>query len=303
MSWWLWVLVLIVVSLVGLTVHDVTQKRHTILRNFPVVGHLRYLIEKIGPEMRQYVVADNDEELPFSRDQRRFIYASAKKQNVYFGFGTDNDIDRPGYVLLRHAAFPHPNPPEEEADHLPMLKVLGESHNRTHAFQPPSLVNISAMSFGSLSGPAVEAMNRGAKIADCLHNTGEGGISSHHRLGGPLVFQIGTGYFGARNPDGSFSLDRLLQSMDGVDVRAIEIKLSQGAKPGLGGLLPGKKVTTEIAQARGVEVGVSVHSVEDHGKSKRDIEVFGRRLELRWGWKTNYAVRGRHKYALSARLR
>lgn len=264
MAWWLWVLVLIVVFLVGLVIYDVTQRRHTILRNFPVVGHFRYLIEKIGPEMRQYLVADNDEELPFSRDQRRFIYASAKQQNSYFGFGTDNDIDRPGYVLLRHATFPHSPPPEEEADTLPMLKVLGEAHGRAHAFQPPSIVNISAMSFGSLSAPAVEAMNRGAKIANCLHNTGEGGISVHHRRGGPLTLQLGTGYFGARNLDGSFSLDRLLESMDGAEVKAIEIKLSQGAKPGLGGVLPGKKVTREIADARGVEVGVTVHSPSRH---------------------------------------
>lgn len=264
MPWWLWAIVVIVVFLVGLAVHDVTQRRHAILRNFPIVGHLRYLIEKIGPELRQYVVADNDEELPFSRDQRRFIYASAKQENAYFGFGTDNDINVPGYVLLRHAAFPHPSPPEEEADQLPMLKVMGEAHGRTHAFQPPSIVNISAMSFGSLSAPAVEAINRGSEIANCLHNTGEGGISAHHRHGGPVMFQIGTGYFGARNPDGTFSLDRLMESIDGCDVKAIEIKLSQGAKPGLGGVLPGKKVTPEIAEARGVEVGVTVKSPSRH---------------------------------------
>jgi len=264
MQWWLWCLVVIVVFLVGLTIHDITQRRHSILRNFPVVGHLRYLIEKVGPELRQYVVADNDEELPFSRDQRRFIYASAKKQNSYFGFGTDNDIDVPGYVLLRHAAFPHPSPPEEEADQLPMRKVMGEAHNRAHAFQPTSLVNVSAMSFGSLSAPAVEAINRGSQLANCLHNTGEGGISKHHRHGGPIMFQIGTGYFGARNPNGTFSLDQMLQSIDGCDVKAIEIKLSQGAKPGLGGVLPGTKVSQEIAEARGVEIGVTVKSPSRH---------------------------------------
>ncbi|MDW3175985.1 MAG: FMN-binding glutamate synthase family protein [Acidimicrobiia bacterium] len=264
MPWWLWALVVIVVLFVGLAIHDITQKRHAILRNFPVVGHLRYLIEKIGPELRQYVVADNDEELPFSRDQRRFIYASAKQQNAYFGFGTDNDINVPGYVLLRHAAFPHPAPPDDQADQLPMRKVLGEAHGRAHAFQPPSLVNVSAMSFGSLSAPAVEALNRGSKLANCLHNTGEGGISKHHRHGGPIMFQIGTGYFGARNSDGTFSLDRLLESIEGCDVKAIEIKLSQGAKPGLGGVLPGKKVTPEIAEARGVEVGVTVKSPSRH---------------------------------------
>ena len=270
MSWWLWSVVVIFVVLVVIAIYDIVQKKHTILRNFPIVGHFRYLIEKIGPEMRQYVVANNDEELPFSRDSRRFIYASAKKQNAYFGFGTDNDLDQPGYVLFRHSAFPHEAPPEEHRDQLPMLKVLGETHARAEAFQPESAVYISAMSYGSLSAPAVEAMNRGAEIAGCLHNTGEGGISEHHRHGGPLIFQLGTGYFGARNPDGSFSLDRMLASMDGADVRAIEIKLSQGAKPGLGGVLPAKKVTPQIAAARGVEVGVTVKSPSRH-RSFHDV--------------------------------
>lgn len=264
MPWWLWSLVVLLVVVFGIAIHDVFQKKHAILRNFPVVGHLRYLIEKIGPELRQYIVANNDEELPFSRDSRRFIYASAKKQNAYFGFGTDNDLNEPGYVLFRHSAFPHDSPPETEADKLPMTKVLGERHGRTHAFIPESAVFVSAMSFGSLSAPAIESLNRGSAIARNLHNTGEGGISKHHRHGGPLIYQLGTGYFGARNPDGTFSLDRMLESMDGVDVRAIEIKLSQGAKPGLGGVLPGGKVTPEIAEARGVEVGVTVKSPSRH---------------------------------------
>jgi len=272
MPWWLWSLVVLLVLVFGLAIHDVFQTKHTILRNFPVIGHLRYLIEKVGPELRQYVVADNDEELPFSRDSRRFIYASAKKQNAYFGFGTDNDLNEPGYVLFRHAAFPHEPPPEEEADTLVMRKVIGEAHDRAKAFQPKSAVFVSAMSFGSLSAPAIEALNKGSEMADCLHNTGEGGISKHHRHGGPLIFQLGTGYFGARNPDGSFSIDRMLESMDGADVRAIEIKLSQGAKPGLGGVLPGRKVTPEIAEARGVEVGVTVNSPSRH-RSFADVST------------------------------
>jgi len=264
MPWWLWVLIAVVIFLVVVTIHDVTQRRHAILRNFPVIGHLRYLIEKLGPELRQYIVADNDEELPFSRDQRRFVYASAKKQNAYFGFGTDNNLTQPGYVVFRHHAFPHDPPPEDKADLLPMRKVLGERHGRAKAFQPASAVYVSAMSYGSLSAPAVEALNRGSAIADCLHNTGEGGISDHHRHGGPLILQLGTGYFGARNSDGSFSMDKLVESLDTADVRAIELKLSQGAKPGLGGVLPGGKVTPEIAKARGVEVGVTVLSPNRH---------------------------------------
>ncbi len=264
MPWWLWFIVVIVGFLLIVAIHDVFQKKHTILRNFPVIGHLRYLIEKIGPELRQYIVADNDEELPFSRDSRRFIYASAKKQNAYFGFGTDNDLNEPGYVLFRHAAFPHASPPEEKKDLLAMRKVLGEAHGREHAFTPESVVNVSAMSFGSLSAQAIESLNRGSAIAGCMHNTGEGGISKYHRHGGDLILQLGTGYFGARNPDGTFSLDRMLASLDGAPVKAIEIKLSQGAKPGLGGVLPGRKVTPEIAMARGVEVGVTVNSPTRH---------------------------------------
>ena len=260
-SWWLWILVIVGVSLVVVAIYDLTQKKHAILRNFPIVGHLRYLLEGIGPELRQYIVTDNDEERPFSRDQRRWVYATAKNENAYFGFGTDNDLDRAGYPFFHHSAFPIDSDTDEP---VPCAKVLGERHNRPAAFQPASIVSISAMSFGSLSSAAVIALNRGAAMADCLHNTGEGGISIHHRHGGDLVFQLGTGYFGARDQDGGFSIDRMLESMDGAPVKAIEIKLSQGAKPGLGGVLPGNKVTPEIAAARGVEIGVTVRSPARH---------------------------------------
>lgn len=145
-----------------------------------------------------------------------------------------------------------------------MRKVIGESHGREFAFAPESAVYVSAMSFGSLSAPAVESLNRGAALCGALHNTGEGGISKYHRQGGSLIFQLGTGYFGARNIDGSFSMDAMMASMDKAPVKAIELKLSQGAKPGLGGVLPGRKVTPEIAEARGVEVGVTLNSPSSH---------------------------------------
>ncbi len=260
-------LAVIVVVIVGVAVWDLVQTRHAILRNFPVVGHFRYMLEKIGPELRQYIVTDNDEERPFSRDQRSWVYRSSKRKNNYFGFGTDNRLNSPQYPLIRQAAFPHqPGPHEEhhEDDYLPCAKVVGEWRDRPRAFRPQSMVNVSAMSFGSLSSAAVVALNRGANLAGCLHNTGEGGISRYHDHGGELVFQLGTGYFGARASDGSFDLDRLLESIDGQPVRAIEIKLSQGAKPGLGGLLPAQKVTPEIAEARGVPVGVTVASPATH---------------------------------------
>jgi glutamate synthase domain-containing protein 2 len=241
-------------SLAVIAIHDLTQKRHAILRNFPIVGHFRYWLEAIGPELRQYIVTSNDEERPFSRDQRRWVYASSKKENNYFGFGTDNDLERPGYILIRHSAFPlHP---EEDPDHkLPCIRVLGGFRGRKHAFRPSSVVNTSAMSYGSLSPAAVEAINRGVALAGALQNTGEGGISDYHRKGGEIIWQIGTGYFGARDDKGRFSMDHFLASVQSAKVKAIEIKLSQGAKPGLGGVLPAAKITPEISRIRGIPIG------------------------------------------------
>lgn len=265
MSVWLWLVLVLALLVIGVGVYDLTQKRHAILRNFPVVGHLRYILERMGPELRQYIVTDNDEERPFSRDQRRWVYTSAKGENSYFGFGTDNTLTTPGYPIFRHAAFPFVSQDGDgDGDDLGGAKVIGERSGRPGAFRPASVINISAMSFGSLSGPAIEALNKGAAIAGCLHNTGEGGISDHHRHGGELVFQIGTGLFGARDTDGRFDVEAMLASMADTPVRAIEVKLSQGAKPGLGGVLPAPKVTAEIAAARGVPVGVTVHSPSHH---------------------------------------
>ncbi len=265
MLWWILVLALIVVVLVWMVIVDLSQTKHAVRRNYPLIGRLRYLLERIGPELRQYIVTDNDEERPFSRDQRRWVYATAKSENPYFGFGTDAKFDAAQYPLIRHAAFPHTGA-EPEGSAIPCAKVLGEWRSREHAFRPASIVGISAMSFGSLSGAAIEALNRGAQMSGALHNTGEGGISVHHRHGGELVLQIGTGYFGARGPDGRFSLDTLVTSVNSAPVRAIEIKLSQGAKPGLGGVLPAAKVTEEIAAARGVPVGITVASPSSHAE-------------------------------------
>ena len=262
---WTWV---ILGSSIGLLVaYDLTQRSHAILRNFPILGHFRYLLEEIGPEFRQYIVTNNDEERPFSRDQRRWVYASAKQQNNLFGFGTDNDQERASsYLIVKHASFPYHDDVDHDADGwaVPCAKVLGGPRQRARAFRPASIVNTSAMSFGSLSGAAVEAINRGAALAGCLHNTGEGGIAPHHDHGGGLLWQIGTGYFGCRHPDGTFNLEALKERVARHDVRALEIKLSQGAKPGKGGVLPGAKVTPEIAAIRGVPVGQTVHSPAHH---------------------------------------
>ncbi|HED52606.1 MAG TPA: FMN-binding glutamate synthase family protein [Phycisphaerales bacterium] len=260
----------IVLGVLVMVIYDQIQTKHAILKNFPIIGHFRYWLEAVGPELRQYIVTSNDEERPFSRDQRRWVYASAKKQNNYFGFGTDNDLDKsPGYVVIKHNAIPlgDPGPGQigsGELHAVPCAKVLGEARNRPKAFRCESIVNISAMSFGSLSSAAIEALNRGCKIAGSLHNTGEGGISPYHGMGGGLIWQIGTGYFGCRDESGSFSINRLIEQCDRHDVMAIEIKLSQGAKPGIGGVLPGAKVTPEIAAIRGIPVGRDCLSPPSH---------------------------------------
>ncbi|MGF1599333.1 MAG: glutamate synthase-related protein [Acidimicrobiales bacterium] len=261
---WLLVLLGVAVVLVLLAVVDLVQTKHAIRRNYPLIGRLRYLLERLGPELRQYIVTDNDEERPFSRDQRRWIYSTAKAEDQYFGFGTDNKMELAQYPLIRHSPFPYQPTRQDERSEVPVAKVMGEWRDRPGAFRPPSIVNISGMSFGSLSAHAVHALNRGAALAGCLHNTGEGGISAHHLHGGELILQIGTGYFGVRDAKGQFDLELLEELVDQHPVRAIEIKLSQGAKPGLGGVLPGSKVTAEIAAVRKVEVGVTVTSPARH---------------------------------------
>ncbi len=258
------------VAVVGaVAAHDLTQTKHAILRNFPVVGHLRFTLERFGPELRQYIVASNDEERPFNRDQRRWVYASAKGENSYFGFGTDNNVENAeGYPIIKHRTFAGPGAMTdrhaEEAVPLPMAKVLGAARGRARAFRPASVVNISGMSFGALSRNAVEALNRGALAAGCLQNTGEGGLAPYHRNGGELVFQVGTSYFGCRDEHGRFDLARLKEVVASAPVRAIEVKLSQGAKPGLGGMLPGAKVSREIAETRGIPAGQDCASPSRH---------------------------------------
>jgi len=271
MNFWIWIPLGLAGLVVLVFIYDVCQRKHAILRNFPVVGHFRYLIEKIGPEIRQYIIARNDEERPFSRDERRWIYATSKDENSYFGFGTDNDLEmEPNYLLIKHRMFPLDSPAEGSDDYdpdyrIPCAKILGGENGRAKAFRPDSVVNISAMSFGSLGARAVEAMNRGCKIAGCLHNTGEGGIATHHQHGGELVLQLGTAYFGSRDADGNFSMAKLKETIEkNPQIRTIEIKLSQGAKPALGGLLPGAKVTAEIAEARGIPQGVDCASPARH---------------------------------------
>ncbi|WP_374929638.1 FMN-binding glutamate synthase family protein [Kytococcus sedentarius] len=258
------------VGLAGWAAQNAFQKKHAILRTFPVLGNARYALETIGPELRQYIVTTNDQERPFNRDQRSWIYAAAKQQNTYAGFGTDNNVEfDEGWLVVKHRTFSSEAPPTSHGHPgdpalLPSAKVLGGPRGRRHAFRPESLVNVSAMSYGSLSGRAVRALNQGVAMAGAMQNTGEGGLSEHHQQGGDLIFQVGTGYFGCRDEKGRLSIPRLVELVEANPVKAIEIKLSQGAKPGLGGMLPGEKVTPEIAAIRGVPVGEDVASPSRH---------------------------------------
>lgn len=265
-SWWMWILIVLAI----IAIRDIFfQKKHTISHNYPILGHLRYLFEKIGPEIRQYFVANNREELPFNRIERGWIYASAKKENNYEGFGTDRDIYAHQHIFINNAMMPyklpenHPN--KIDPNFLPCAKVMGAYNKRKKPYRPASIINVSAMSFGSLSAKAVESLNKGVKMARAYHNTGEGGLSPYHSHGGDVVFHFGTGYFGVRDQDGNFSMEKMRQLVnDNPFVKAIEIKLSQGAKPGKGGVLPGAKITQEIAEIRGVEVGKDVLSPPNH---------------------------------------
>jgi glutamate synthase domain-containing protein 2 len=264
--WWAWILIVLVL----VALRDIfVQKAHTISHNFPIVGHLRYLLESIGPEMRQYFVANNREELPFNRIERGWIYASAKKENNYEGFGTDRDIYAHQHLFVKNQmmAFQVPagHPNAKDPSFLPCAKVMGAHSKRRRPYRPGSVINVSAMSFGSLSAAAVSALNQGVAKAGAYHNTGEGGLSPYHKQGGEVVFHFGTGYFGVRSADGGFSMDKMKALVaDNPHIRAIEIKLSQGAKPGKGGVLPGAKITPEIAGIRGVEIGKDVLSPATH---------------------------------------
>lgn len=275
-------LIILIVFILYLAIADITQKKQTIRHNFPVVGRFRYLIEQIGPELRQYIVANNREELPFNRRQRSWIYASAKQENNYQGFGTDQDILQAGYVFIKPAMLPfklptdhlHHSKNSKNPDHynIPSAKIIGEYHNRKRPFRPRSIVNVSAMSFGSLSAKAIESLNVGSYSFGNYHNTGEGGLSPYHKNGADIVFNMGTSYFGVRDDEGNFVLKKLVSLCeDNPAIRMIELKLSQGAKPGKGGVLPATKITAEIAAIRHVPMGKDVVSPPYHSQFS-DVE-------------------------------
>ncbi|GAB2182463.1 FMN-binding glutamate synthase family protein [Denitratisoma sp. agr-D3] len=250
----------LVLTLVYWYVRDVTQKKHAILRNYPVIGHLRYFFEQLGEYFRQYFFLGDREERPFNRATRAWVYRLAKDEGGIIGFGTTYDKQAPGALLFVNAPFPVLS---EDCETTPPL-TIGAGYCR-QPFVARSLVNVSAMSFGAISAPAVRALSRGAAQAGCWMDTGEGGLSPYHLEGGcDVIFQIGTAKYGVRDEHGNLSDQRLRELAAHESVRAFEIKLSQGAKPGKGGVLLAAKVTPEIAAIRGIPQGKDSLSPNRH---------------------------------------
>ena len=247
-------------ALIVMFVRDVTQKQHTVLRNYPVIGHFRYWFEKLGEYFRQYFFANDREEMPFNRSTRGWVYRLAKDEGGTIGFGSTYDMHAPGALIFVNAPFP-----VLESERLPTPPLsIGEGYC-DHPFIAGSIVNVSGMSFGAISEPAVRALSRGAKEAGCWMDTGEGGLSPFHLEGGcDLIMQIGTAKYGVRDAAGNLDPARMREIAAHQAVRAFEIKLSQGAKPGKGGLLPGAKVTPLIAAIRGIPAGKDSISPNRH---------------------------------------
>ena len=267
--------VVVFALLVALGVYDLRQDSHAILRNYPVIGNLRFVLEYIRPEIRQYFIESDTDAAPFSRAQRSLVYQRAKGDSDYRPLGSQLDVKEGGYEWINHSMTPKQL---ESHDFRVTIgaPVPGRDPRPGECTQPylASILNISAMSFGALSGNAIEALNAGAKRGNFAHDTGEGSISAHHRVhGGDLIWEIGSGYFGCRNDDGTFNAERFAANATDPQVRMIELKLSQGAKPGQGGVLPGAKVTAEIAAARGIPVGQSCVSPATHSAFSSPIEL------------------------------
>ena len=244
---------------------DLVQRRHTISRNYPIMANFRYLFESVGPEIRQYFIQSDTEERPFSREQRAIVYQRAKDVLDKRPFGSQLSMYEEGFEWMSHSMAP------TKITDSDFRIVIGKNCEKPYN---ASVFNISAMSFGSLSANAILALNTGARKGGFYHDTGEGSISRHHRQpGGDLVWEIGSGYFGCRNPDGTFSEEKFQKNATLDQVKMIEVKLSQGAKPGHGGILPGAKVSEEIAEARGVEPGEDCISPARHSAFSTPIEL------------------------------
>lgn len=274
-GYWWWLVPVIAALLTVIGALDLRQTQHAILRNYPVIGHMRFLLEFIRPEMRQYFIEGDHEALPFSRAQRSLVYQRSKGEPDSRPFGTLLDVSMPGYEWVNHSMAP------TKLDSQDFRVWIGGTpeqplNGKDVCTRPyhASVFNISAMSFGALSANAVLALNLGARTGGFAHDTGEGSISQHHRVhGGDLIWQVASGYFGCRNPDGTFSEERFAANAADPQVKMIELKLSQGAKPGHGGMLLGAKVTPEIAAARGIAVGVDCISPSSHSAFHTPIEM------------------------------
>ncbi len=264
-------------ALIG--VYDVVQPDHSILRNYPVIGHMRFLFEGVRPEIRQYLIESDQDEEPFSRDKRSIIYQRAKGVEDKRPFGTRARVYDSGYQWITHSVVP-----KHIADHDFRVTIGGPDCTQPYA---ASLYNISAMSFGALSANAIQALNTGARMGGFAHDTGEGGISRYHRAGGgDLIYEVGSGYFGCRDARGRFDPDRFAAQAADPQVKMVELKLSQGAKPGHGGVLPASKVSPEIAEARGVPMGHDCISPSAHPEFSTPLELvrfIGRLRELAAG--------------------
>jgi glutamate synthase domain-containing protein 2 len=265
---------LLLVLLFVLGCQDFLQQKQAVRRNYPLTGRLRYALEYIRPEIRQYFLEDDEQKLPFSRSQRAMVYARSKVQNDKRGFGSIKDMYHPGTEWLAHSVRPVAVDPRS-------LRVTVGAAQCSQPYSM-SLLNISGMSFGALSAQAIKALNKGAAKGGFAHDTGEGSISVHHREhGGDLVWQIASGYFGCRTPEGLFDPQRFAEQARSPQVKMIEIKLSQGAKPGHGGVLPQAKVSAEIAEARGVPVGQDCVSPARHSAFSTPLEMLLFLAELR----------------------
>ncbi|HLQ85368.1 MAG TPA: FMN-binding glutamate synthase family protein [Salinisphaeraceae bacterium] len=264
LSPWLWLPLVLFGPLAALGTWDLLQQRRTVSRNYPIMAHFRYQLESIGPEIRQYFVERDTEEWPFSREQRSLVYQRAKNVRDSKPFGTLLNLYQDDYEWLGPSLHPAAVPAHD------FRVAVGTDRKQPYV---ASVLNISAMSFGALSGNAITALNIGARMGGFYHDTGEGSISPYHRRGGDLVWQIGSGYFGCRQPDGSFDEQLFAENAAAEQVKMIEIKLSQGAKPGHGGVLPGAKVTPEIAATRGVPVGKTVVSPASHTAFDTPLEL------------------------------
>ncbi len=254
------------IPLFFLGLYDMVQPRRAVLRNFPLIGHFRYLLEMIRPEINQYFIESNTSGRPFNRLERSVVYQRSKKQLDTLPFGTQRDVYEPGYEWIAHSIRA-----KRAAHEVPRVMIGEGTCEKPYSC---ALLNISAMSYGSLSKNAILALSKGAKRGGFAHNTGEGGVSPYHlEGGGDLIWQIGTGYFGCRGKDGFFSREKFAQTASNESVRMIEIKLSQGAKPGHGGILPAGKVTEEISKIRGVPMGQDVLSPPGHTAFTTPVEL------------------------------